>query len=228
MTVVPRSVFTGAQPVAAAALSVHGPALGQAVRVGFAPALAPRRESLLASAPGESPASRPPVAGLVRPLQVRRLPQAAVPFEARQAALAAGQGRPLSRPAWTGLRAAGAAGQGFPARLATTPGSGGGLRPARPGFFPGRPFGTRPFIPPAEGRSGFPGQGQAGGWGGNPRPEPAQRGQLQGEPRQGPGGNQPRFGGARPNGQIRNQPRRGGQGRPQGRRGGGGRKPLVP
>jgi len=133
MTAVPQSVFLGARPVAGATLVLRGPARGW--RVGSAPALVPRRESVLAALPGAPPAAQPP-AGPIRPLMVRdRLPQAEVAFEVRQRALAAGQGRPLALPALNGLRRL-EPDRAFPARLATVAGPGGGLRQVRPRFLP--------------------------------------------------------------------------------------------
>jgi hypothetical protein len=150
VTVVPQSVFLGSGPVAAAALAVHGPALAQGLRVGSAPALVPRRESVLAALPGAAPASRPPVSFQARPLMVRdRLPLAAVPFEARQQALAAGRGRPLAAPAVNGLRQRDPAARAIPARLATAPGSGGNMRPARPGPGASPSMEPRPFAAPS-------------------------------------------------------------------------------
>jgi hypothetical protein len=150
VTLVPQSVFLGSGPVAAAALAVHGPAMAQGLRLGSAPALVPRRESVLAALPGSAPASRPPVAFQARPLMVRdRLPLAAVPFEARQQALAAGHGRPLAAPAVNGLRQRDPAARAFPARLATVPGSGGNMRPARPGPGAGPSMESRPFAAPS-------------------------------------------------------------------------------
>jgi hypothetical protein len=157
LTVVPQNTFLGARPVAGATLTARGAAQGW--QLGSAPGLAPRRESLLAPRPGEPSVSRPPEAE-VRPLMVRsRLPQAPVPFEARQQALAAGHGRPLALPVLDNLRRQEPPSRGIPARMATTPGPGGILRPVRP--MPvaqpvGRPFappgaqpgGGRPFAPP--------------------------------------------------------------------------------
>jgi len=177
MTVVPQSVFLGARPVAGATLALRGPARGRDWRVGSAPALVPRRESVLAALPGAPPAAQPP-AGPVRPLMVRdRLPQAQVAFEVRQRALAAGQGRPLALPVLNGLRRLEPT-RAFPAALATAAGPGGGLRQVRPRFVPQpmapqaaparqgiretpfRPAQERPFAPP--GNRIQRGQGGAG------------------------------------------------------------------
>jgi len=146
ITVVPRTVFTGALPVAAAALAVTGPALAQGQHVGSAPALAPRPESFLGGPAGR--ASQAPEEDSASPLMVRRLPPGPVPFEARQQALAARHGRPLPAPAVAGLRAPAAA---IPTRLATEPGPAGALQPVRPGLDALRPGWRVPVAPPAVG-----------------------------------------------------------------------------
>ena len=227
LTVVPQGVFTGAQPVAAAMLTVKGPAQGW--HVGSAPALVPRRESVLASLPGGPAPSRPPAGDASRPLMVRnRLPLAPVPFDARQRALAAGQGRPLAFAALANLRAQGPGLRAFPARLAGPVRSGATLVPARPGLNPGRPVGSRPFSAPG-GALGRPGQTLGSGAGGLGQPQqgrnlpmagPAQQGRqgLQGGPGQpgGPGQQGRLSQQGRPSQQVRpNQPRDPGQqGRP--------------
>lgn len=100
---------------------------------------------------------------------VRRMPQAAVPFEARQRALAAGHGRPLAAPAMNGLRREDPGARAIPARLATVPGPGGTLRPAHPPGLPGKPLAVKPMVPPAgaQGRPGAPGQQLRPGPGGS-------------------------------------------------------------
>ena len=210
LTVVPQSVFLGARPVAAAALAARGPAHG--LRVGSAPALVPGRESVLAG-----PAGTPPPAFAPVTLQVRNhMPLAAVPFEARQRALAAGQGRPLGAQALTGLRRQDPGARAVPARLATSPAPGGSLRPAHPGLSPFRPAAPRPFTPPPGPRTQDPGS----------RPESVpQRNQPPWAQRQGEPGRQNRPNGQnrprRIQGQGRNQPRRVNPVRPQRREGGG-------
>jgi hypothetical protein len=195
MTVVPQSVFLGARPVAGANLALRGSALGQGWRVGSAPALVPQRESVLATPSGTPLAARPPF-DPARPLMVRNhLPQAAVPFEARQRALAAGYGRPLANPVLNGLRRQ----QPFraiPARLATAPTPGGPLRPVGPMFAP-------QAAPP-----------RAGGQGALLRPDPERDFRQQGN--QAPGNRQQRGpGGPGMRRQQRpNQGRRPGAGRP--------------
>jgi len=248
LTVVPQSVFLGARPVAPAALAVRG--AGQGLRAGGAPALAPGRESVLAGPAGAAP----PAWGHVT-LQVRNhLPLAVVPFETRQRALAAGRGRPLGAPALAGLRRQDPAARPVPARLATSPGPGGSLRPARPGLSPFHPAGPRPFTPPPGGMRAQPPGGPSvqspggpsvqspGGasapprpGAGQPRSQPGaqQRGQApggQGRPN-GQNGQNGQNGPRRLKGQGRNQPRRVVPGRPQkgegGREGGGERQPRM-
>ncbi|MDR3673617.1 MAG: hypothetical protein P4L36_22425 [Holophaga sp.] len=165
VTVVPQSVFLGARPVAGATLAVHGQILEQGAQIGSAPALTPRRESLLAALPGAPPASRPPASGWARPLQVRNhIPVATVPFDSRQQALAAGRGRPLAAPALTGLRRQDPDARAVPTRLATSPAPGGRLRPARPELLQRQPSnGNRPFQPPPQPRSGNQPQPRPGG-----------------------------------------------------------------
>jgi hypothetical protein len=228
LTAVPQSVFLGARPVAAAALAVHGQ--GQGLRVGGAPALVPGRESVLAGPAGAAP----PAWGRAT-LQVRNhLPLAVVPFESRQRALAAGQGRPLGAPALTGLRRQDPAVRAIPARLATSPAPGGSLRPARPGLSPFHPGGPRPFSPPSGAMGGQP----AGRGAQAPPPRPGsvpprnppgaqQRGQAPGGQGRPNGQNGPR----RFQGQGRKQPRRVNPVRPQGRgegREGGGERQREP
>ena len=184
MTVVPRAVFTGAQPVAAAALTVKGPAWSPAWKVGSAPALAPRQESVLAARPGALAAARPPLVDRVRPLLARRLPWAPVPFEARQQALDASGGRPLAAPAVAGLRAQGPAYRGVSARLAAVAIPGRTLAPARPGLTPGRAPASRLILGPAAPGQAQPSPSQAprSGWIGGESPQP--RGFPQGNPPQ--------------------------------------------
>jgi hypothetical protein len=242
VTVVPQSVFLGARPVAGATLAVRGQALPQGLRTGSAPALVPGRESLLAAVPGAAPASRPP-ASWARPLQVRNhFPVAAVPFAARQQALAAGHGRPLAAPALTGLRRQDPGLRAIPTRLATSPAPGGRLRPVRD-LTPLQS--ARPFTPPRGSfRPGMaiqsvgPGPQEAAPGPSRPMRNQPSAGAQQGRPN-GPGGpnqqGRPNQQGepnqqGRPNGpngmkgQRRNPPRR--PGRPQGggRAGGGERQ----
>jgi hypothetical protein len=151
LTVVPQGVFTGALPVAAAALTVRLGS-GTGLHVGGAPALAPRPESVLASAVPASQPAGPASAAFARPLVVRsRLPLAPVSFQARQQALAAAQGRPLSALALGQLRQREPAAAALPARLATAvPGD--RLRPLHPGA-PTRPSALLPSAYPGAGRT---------------------------------------------------------------------------
>lgn len=189
MTVVPQPVFTGARPVAAAALAVKTPGAA-GWKLGSAPALAPQRESALAVPAGTPAAARPPAADQTRPLLTRRPPVAPVAFAARQKALAEGRGRPLAAPALAGLRAQGA--RSIPTRNATVATPGRTLTPARPGLT-GRPvsgdfngLGGRPnpgFPPgrptsgamPRAGRGLPQGPPQGGVGGRNPVPEAGSR-----------------------------------------------------
>jgi hypothetical protein len=224
VTAVPQSVFLGARPVAGATLAVRGRALAQGTRLGSAPALVPGRESLLAAGPGAPSASRPPASDWARPLQVRnRFPLAAVPFAARQRALAAGQGRPLGAPALTGLRRADPGVRAIPTRLATSPAPGGRLRPARPELLQRQPVnGGRPFQPQGQPRPGVQGQPRPGTQG-QDRPE-LDRGF--GQPRN-PQNGQQRGPAGRPGqarGQRRVPPRRPNPRAQGGGRGGGGER----
>jgi len=216
VTMVPRSVFLGARSVAAAALP--GPTRGRGLRVGSAPALTPRRESVLAGAPA---GERPPAA-VARPLMVRdRMPLAPVPFEARQQALAVTRGRPLGASAFNGLRPRGT---GLPARLATSSGPGGGLRPLRPlrplvsqqaASAPDRPIGPM-YVMPSE-----PPPTQAMEPKQPLRPGPGRvPGQLRNPAEARPAQARPnRPAGPKPSKDLRqNPPRKAAPGKPQGRR----------
>ena len=211
MTVVPQSVFLGAGPVAPAAMAVKGPIPAQGWRAGSAPALVPRRESVLAALPGAPPAGGPPQGGPARALLVRtRLPLAPVSFEARQQALAAAHGRPLAAPALAGLRAQVPAPRAIPARLATSPASGGALRPLRPAFNPGASSAPAPSERPVG--PAFVGPNEAPPPRGAERPplRPGQRGNQGQQARPGQGGMEGRPmrpGQGRNPGQQRNQGR---------------------
>jgi len=172
MTVVPQPVFTGARPVAAAALAVKTPGAA-GWKLGSAPALAPQRESALAVPAGTPAAARPPAADQTRPLLTRRPPVAPVPFPARQKALAEGRGRPLAAPALAGLRAQGPPARSIPTRNATVANPGRPLTPARPGLT-GRP------VSGGNGFNGQPGRPAPGTLPGRPAP-----GTLPGRPTSG-------------------------------------------
>jgi hypothetical protein len=96
VTAVPQNAFTGARPVAAASLRVGPEQMAQAQVIGAAPPVAPQRESLLG--PNANPnVARPSQAAMARPVVARATPPPApVPFQARQAAIAQNQGRPLA------------------------------------------------------------------------------------------------------------------------------------
>jgi len=210
MTVVPQSVFVAGGPVAPSLLAVRSPALAKGVRVGSAPALVPRQESVLGALPGAAPAAAPPPGIAARALMVRaRMPQVPVPFEARQQALAVAHGRPLAAPALGGLRAQGQEGRPIPARLATAAGPGGPLRPLPR---PAEPQPQRPVLGPGPAAGPEPGLRPATG------PEPGLRPAPGGRPRQ-----------AR-NPKQRNRPRRlgpGGQEGPEAEGNPGPRRPAA-
>ena len=133
ITVVPRSVFTTAQPVAAHRIILprHG-----ATSVRFtnaAPTVTPVRASVLG--PGAAHTFSPPRRLIDRPAVVRLAPsRAPVPFAAQRAAIRANGGHPLSLGQWARLRpnrpAVPVRLAGFAARGA--PGMAGGAMPVLP------------------------------------------------------------------------------------------------
>ena len=138
ITVVPRSVFASAQPVAAHRIILprHG-----AVSAHFthaAPTITPVRASVLG--PGAARRFSPPRGLIDRPAVVRLAPsRAPVPFAAQRAAIRANGGHPLSLGQWSRLRpnrpAVPVRLAGFAARGA--PGMAGGAMPSlqrRPAF----------------------------------------------------------------------------------------------
>lgn len=93
VTAVSHDTFVNARPVAREGVHVD-PAQVHAAAVMLAPPVTPERQSLVAA--GARPAPHPPAAVVTRPIVAKLpTPPPAVPFERRQAALAARPGRPL-------------------------------------------------------------------------------------------------------------------------------------
>ncbi len=137
VTFVPNEIFVRGQPAGGAEFHPSDEdIIGAPLRRGFAP-LAPQRESYLGGyVASRGPVARPPASVMSRPVMARRTPPPqAVPFEARQRALASQPGRPLDAETLSSLR------QGAPSgRLrvnVVTPR--GGNEPRQPGVQRGAP-----------------------------------------------------------------------------------------
>jgi hypothetical protein len=97
VTVVPRQAFTGAQPVARAAVQVNRERIA-AAPVGRSAAAAPTRNAVFGTPRIEESRRRPPAAVEGRSVIVKAPPPAPpVPFAVQQRALEARPGRPLAR-----------------------------------------------------------------------------------------------------------------------------------
>jgi hypothetical protein len=100
---VPHDAFVGARPVAAVAVRVDAHEVAASPVMGSAPAIVPRRESVLA---GPIRASAPPARFVERPVVMKSTPPSPpVAFAARQHALEANGGRPLDAATVNSLRA---------------------------------------------------------------------------------------------------------------------------
>jgi hypothetical protein len=96
VTAVPQNAFVGARSVAAASVRVAPEQIAQAQVLGAAPPVAPQRESLV-GAGANANVARPSQAVMTRQVVNRAAPPPApVSFQARQAAIAQNQGRPLA------------------------------------------------------------------------------------------------------------------------------------
>jgi Family of unknown function (DUF6600) len=96
VTVVPRTVFTGAQPVGPHRVSLPRGSMAGLRPTTAAPAIAPQRQSVLGANAGLR-VRRPPSAIATRPVVARLAPpRAPVSFRSEQAAIRANGGRPLS------------------------------------------------------------------------------------------------------------------------------------
>ncbi|HTM50806.1 MAG TPA: DUF6600 domain-containing protein [Bryobacteraceae bacterium] len=96
VTVVSRTDFTTARHVARVAVRVQGGAIASAPVLGAAPAIAPRRESIVVRREDSVRISRPPERVYTRTVVTRRTPPPApVSFSARQSALEANPGKPV-------------------------------------------------------------------------------------------------------------------------------------
>ena len=96
ITVVPRNVFTSAQPVGSRRVTLSPQSVASLRATTAAPAIAPRRRSVLGVYAGMS-VRTPPSAIATRPVVARLTPpRAPVSFATEQAAIRANGGRPLS------------------------------------------------------------------------------------------------------------------------------------
>lgn len=105
VSVVPRETFVSARPVGVAAVRVTPAAVMRAEVVGAAPAIVPRRESVMATTVAS--VRTPPARIATREVVVRHTPPPApVAFGAQQRALEANGGRPLAPEQINSIRAA--------------------------------------------------------------------------------------------------------------------------
>lgn len=106
VTVVPSEAFVRGQPARSAELRLSNEEFMRAPLRGAVAPLTPRRESFLGgSTISHGPVARPPASVMARPVMARRAPPPqAVPFEARQQALASHPGRPLDAETLSSLR----------------------------------------------------------------------------------------------------------------------------
>ena len=103
ITVVPRSVFSSAQPVAPHRVVLPRTGLTVMRFTSVAPAVTPVKASVLG--PGAGRAVSPPRYLIDRPVVARIAPsRAPVPFEAQQTAIRANGGRPLTAGQWARLQ----------------------------------------------------------------------------------------------------------------------------
>lgn len=104
VTVVPHETFVSARPVAVAAVRVSPGVMARAEVVGTAPAIVPRRESVMATTVVN--VHTPPARVATREVVVRHAPPPApVAFAAQQRALEANGGRPLAAEQMNTIRA---------------------------------------------------------------------------------------------------------------------------
>ncbi len=104
VTAVPKNSFVNAQPVGQAAVSVPSSAAASAQVTPVAP-VAPVKTSALGAGAASPGVSKPPAPAVSRKVVAKLTPPPpAVPFEKRQAALAANPGRPLDKAALANLR----------------------------------------------------------------------------------------------------------------------------
>jgi len=153
ITAVSRQTFVAAQPVGRSAVIVPRERVASATIVGTAAPVAPTRESVLAQA-ANLPARRPPPGVATRPVIARTAPPPPpVPFAARERALQAHPGYPLSEAALASLGAKMHTALANPlvrpaAPANAAPGAPSPLRPARAGGLPApRPLQATGFAP---------------------------------------------------------------------------------
>ncbi len=102
VTVVPRSVFTTAQPVAPHRIALPQRGVTSARFTPVAPAVTPVKASVLGPGAGRA---APPRALIDRPVVARMAPsRAPVPFDVQRTAIRANGGRPLTLGQWAQLR----------------------------------------------------------------------------------------------------------------------------
>ncbi len=158
VTVVPSEAFVRGQPTSHAALQLSDNELFQAPVRGPVAPLVPQNESLLGgSAPVRGRVAQPPASILSRPVVARLTPPSqAIPFAARQQAMAAHPGRPLDEGTIASLRQSTPA--SHPQVRVVTPGyprAGAGqpspipspVRPSAQGVMPRQPSVRQPAAP---------------------------------------------------------------------------------
>jgi Family of unknown function (DUF6600) len=143
ITVVPRNVFTSAQPVGAHRIVMPHEGIASLRLTTSAPAIAPMRQSVLGAGAGRS-LRTPPRALVDRPVVARLAPpRAPVTFAREQAAIRANGGRPLSMTELSRIRPYMPA---TPVRLASPRGN--GSSPVSPGMAARERMLQQPALPP--------------------------------------------------------------------------------